>query len=184
MPEDADNWRLFVGIDIPAAAVAPVRAIQKEWEGRFRGRLTRPENLHLTLKFLGERPAAEVPALQAALRTVPFAPFTGSLDELGVFSSRGPIRILWLHVGGSEVIALQRAVDAALAPWFAPEERFMSHLTIARIKRVRQRRRFLDDLQRFEFDPIPFPVDSFVLKRSVLTHQGAVYSDIERYRGQ
>ena len=181
MPEAEPNWRLFVALDVPPAAAAPIRAIQRQWEGRCRARFTPPENLHLTLKFLGERPVDEVPALRAALRSVPFAPFTGTLDELGVFAGRGPLRILWLRLAGPEVMALQTAVDAALADRFAPETRFMSHLTIARLKQVPDRRRFLDELAAFTFDPIPFPVTAFTLKRSVLTPDGPIYSDVERY---
>jgi len=174
--------RLFVALELPAAARQAVAAVQRDWKRLevFEGRYTRPEHLHLTLKFIGEVPAADVAVYAEALRAVRMRPLNLQLDELGVFKATGPLRILWLHVGGEGVAALQQDVDAALCPPLQPEQRFMGHVTIARIKRAR-RRPFMAALEGYRLQPIPFVAVDFVLKRSQLGPEGPHYEDVERY---
>ena len=64
--ESSDRLRLFCALDLPESAIEPVVA----WQGRELrgGRIVPPENLHLTLAFLGSRPAADVPVIADALR--------------------------------------------------------------------------------------------------------------------
>ena len=79
------------------------------------------------------------------------------------------------------MVALQRAVDAALADLFPPERRFMSHLTLARVKAVPDRERLRAALPGFRVPALAFPVERFILKRSLLTPAGPQYSDLESY---
>lgn len=178
--------RLFVSVEPPPEVVAGIRAIQAEWQRQhlLRGRFTAPENLHLTLKFLGERPRAQVPEIRRRLESVRFAPFTARIGELGVFDPRREIRILWLHVAGAEVPALQRAVDRALSDLFPPERRFMSHLTIARISGVPNRERLLQEIARMSVPALAFTVGAFTLKESRLGPQGPSYRVMAEYPAQ
>lgn len=123
--------RVFVGIQIPLHVVSIIDEIQECVEPYFDGRFTAPRNLHVTLKFLGEIDTRTLDAVRTILSRIDFEPATASIDRFGTFSDR----ILWAHVSGLE--HLQAQVDEALAEIFAPENRFMSHLTIARITRVR-----------------------------------------------
>lgn len=181
-----DKLRLFVGIDVPPNVAREIAAVQARVRERslLRGRYTDPANLHLTLKFLGETPTAEVDGIRERLRRVQFDSFRATLDELGTFSSRGRIRILWLHLAAPELVQLQAAVDDALSDLFEVERRFMSHLTIARAKSVPNPRRLLAEIKTIAPPPLAFAVDKFKLKCSTLRAAGPVYADLETFAGR
>ena len=141
--------RLFVAIDLDdearrAIAVEQTR-LARELGGEERSslRLVRPEQMHLTLAFLGEtdqaRGAAVVEALDAPLSE---APFTIVFAGLGVFPPRGAPIVLWLGVtsGHREVTSVQRQIADRLAhAGVAPERRpYHPHLTLARWRTARQ----------------------------------------------
>lgn len=131
-------FRLFVALWLPAplARAALVR-LEELRPGSRLVRWVRPDQLHLTLKFLGETPAAKLPAIEAALRVVASSasPVTMGLAEGGVFPPAGPPRVLWLGLTPrEELVALAGRVEKALAPLgFPPERRpFAPHLTLGR----------------------------------------------------
>ena len=104
-------------------------------------RLTPPERVHLTLKFLGEVPPGDLPrvgsALERAARQV--EPFDATVSGFGAFPSARRARILWAGIGaGADGFrALSRAVGDLLEPeGFAREDRpFVPHLTLGRARR-------------------------------------------------
>ena len=128
--------RLFIGIAFDGGAkyavYETIRAIEPVCEGDF----TREENLHLTLKFLGEVQAARLPAIRAALQAAAAEarPFLLATSHLGYFKGSGG-RTLWL--GTEESAALVRLydnIDRGLAPaGFARDTRpLKAHITLAR----------------------------------------------------
>jgi len=181
--KDGVRQRLFIAVYLPGPVVDEVTRIQKELESPslFKGRFTKPLNLHLTMKFLGEVSTGDVEPIRAALRDVSLPSFEATLGELGVFSGRGQIRIVWAHIAGEPIVDLQRRVDSALSPAFEPEHRFMSHLTIARVKSIADRRRLLRTIDGFVMPGLEFAVTEFKLKRSVLSSAGPTYTDIDTY---
>lgn len=100
----------------------------------------RPENLHLTLRFLGEQGERELERAREALgeAAAQASPFAVGLKGLGAFPLRGRPRVVWVGVaeGADRLVGLQAAVEAALAVrGFHPEERpFHPHLTIGRVR--------------------------------------------------
>ena len=157
---------------------------RKYWKKRnlFEGKLTEKENLHLTLKFLREIDELGVEEVKKRLREIRFKSFKAALGEAGVFSEDF-LRIIWIKLEGN-AIELQKEVDNALKGLFKPEFRFMSHLTIARVKQAKDKRKLLDYLSSVKIKKIEFNVFEFALKSSVLTDKGPIYTDIERYRLQ
>jgi 2'-5' RNA ligase len=134
------SLRLFIAISLPAAlpeaiaeATAPVRA------GAPGVRWVAARSLHLTLVFLGERPANEPERLSAALGPVcaGIPAFALTLGRPGCFPNAQRPRVLWLGIaGGAEALtALQRAVSGALLRerLAQPEDRFSPHLTLGRV---------------------------------------------------
>ncbi len=99
-----------------------------------------PQNLHLTLRFLGELEAAAVEAVKGRL-AAPFdtPAFELGLSGLGAFPPAGPPRVIWLAVsGGAKALSgVSREVDARLAGAGLPrdERGFHAHLTLGRVKR-------------------------------------------------
>lgn len=133
------------------------------------GRRVRPENLHLTLAFLGEVPAAQAACLEAAAAGVRAAPFELVLDRLGGF---GRTRVVWLGCRHQPepLLALVRALNQALAEGcgYLPEARpFAAHLTVARRARHPPRPQ--------DVGPVPWPVSEFVLVESDLDPEGVRY---------
>ncbi len=103
-------------------------------------RWTRPENVHLTLKFLGEVPEGEIEQIGAALRKAcaDHTPFDASLSSFGAFPSARRARVIWAGAGaGSEKLrALAADVETAFEPLgFGREDRtFVPHATLGRVR--------------------------------------------------
>jgi len=135
--------RAFIAIDLPPAVKAALADVAATLGGRVpRGvvRWVRPEQMHLTLRFLGDTPTDRLPALAAALDALAagHAPFALRLTGVGCFPNARRPRVVWVGLGGEEakLTALAAALEAALRPLgWPPEDRpFRAHLTLGRVK--------------------------------------------------
>ena len=149
-----------------------------------RVRWTRPDNFHLTLKFLGDVvPEERLEEISAALRTAcaRHAPFDAGLTGFGAFPSARRARILWSGVGrGADAVrALAADVDAALEPLgFVREGRpYAPHATLGR---VRGRPASLE-LPPAVLEECGFRVERADLVKSTLTAEGPVYETLEGF---
>jgi RNA 2',3'-cyclic 3'-phosphodiesterase len=139
VPEGA--YRLFVAVPVPPDALEACRSLI---DGVRRGpagrgaRWVRTDNLHLTLRFLGDTPPARAPAVAEAVRRAAAASveFEVRLAGAGAFPSLGRPRALWLGIvqGAAELGAIAAALEAPLAElgWPAEGRPFRPHLTVAR----------------------------------------------------
>jgi len=176
--------RFFVAIELPQQVRDNLAQVCQYFINKelFLGRCTRPENIHLTLKFLGEVKSEMVPAIDAALKTISHKSMQVNLGSLDVLPTRKNIRILFAHVIGDRLSSLAKKIDDVLADTFEPEIRpFKSHATIARIKSIKDRRKFLHELDVTTVSSDVWHINSFVLKSSVLTPEGSLYNDIAQY---
>ena len=171
--------RCFIALDLPRKVINEIKRIQKMIGKKFifNGKFTEPENLHLTLKFLGEIDEGKIEEVKERLRGVNFSKFTARLGKVGVFSKKVP-RIIWVELLG--VYGLQKEVDRVLEGLFDVEHRFMSHITIARIKYIKKNE-LVEYLECMKVDG-RFEVNEFFLKESELMADGPRYIDIESYR--
>jgi 2'-5' RNA ligase len=133
--------RIFIAVEIPTGiqkAIAQSTAPLKE---ALPGRLVRwvaPQNVHLTLKFLGDVSPPNVERLAEALKgeAASHAPFPMSVDGLGTFPNPRRARVIWIGLEAPPALdVLRHAVEAAVARLgYAPEDRpFSPHLTIGRV---------------------------------------------------
>lgn len=181
--------RLFVAAELPAGHRAALADVCER--GRSGGvRWVPAENVHLTLKFLGEVDGEKVAKIEEALAAVAAGaePFTLSLSDCGCFpNSRAP-RVLWVGLGeGAEAAAaLAAAVDRALEPLGFPREKrpFKAHLTIGRAKDPRgagaTASRKLAQLHGFAAPAEQ--LEAVALVKSTLTPEGSIYEEIGRWR--
>lgn len=179
--------RAFVAIELPEPVRAVLARLQRSLkESKVASvKWVDPQGIHLTLKFLGNIDAAEVPELSGTLREAVegIAPFYLELGEPGVFPHIRSPRVVWVGVRGEteRLLALHNRVEQALVPHgFAPEKRaFSPHLTLGRVREGAQAtelRRLGDSIAALKAETVSFNVDSVNLMRSQLTREGAIYS--------
>lgn len=169
--------RVFIAIDIPPEILKEISKIQEQLPDFF-GKKTERDNLHLTLKFLGEVDLEKIEKIRKKLKEIKIKKFQAEMGELGVFSPKF-IRILWLSLKGCE--KLQKEIDEKLIDFFEKERRFMGHLTLARIKKIENKKKFLEFLKNIKFSKFQFEIKCFQLKSSILSPTGPKYQDIEIY---
>ncbi len=91
--------------------------------------------------------------------------------------------IRWIDVKPEEdAIRLQKQIDSSLLDMFSSEQRFYAHLTLGRVKSIKDKVAFLKRLQSAEIRRIEFDVDEFSLVESKLRRDGPVYSIVERFK--
>jgi 2'-5' RNA ligase len=142
--EAGESWRLFVAIPVPEDVKATIRRTQAAIRQRISGegiRWTRPDQFHLTLKFLGDIPSASISILGDALlaTAVGFSPLPLAARGLGFFPGARAPRVIWAGIKdpGDQLADLHRGLERACVRFRteAPESDFHAHVTLARIKR-------------------------------------------------
>lgn len=166
--------RTFIAIAIPEEIKKEIIKIQEKLPD-FVGKKTEIENLHLTLKFIGEISEEKIARIKKKLSEIKFNKFEIQLDKIGMFSDR----IIWLNMQNCG--ELQKEIDEKLSKFFEKEERFMGHLTIARVKKLENRKEFVEKLKKIKISAMKFEVNSFELMKNILKRPAPVYSVIEKY---
>lgn len=180
MSEEKKPTRAFICIEFSDEAIKEIARVQEMLSKvKFTGKLTEPENLHLTLKFLGEIDEDKLEKARKEIKKIDFSTMNLKLGKIGTFSIRGNPRIVWIKVEGKVLYELQKRIDDCLKGLFASEERFMGHLTIARIKYAKDKKGFLSHIESIHVKPVAFSVSKFSLKKSELKPIGPTYTDIE-----
>ncbi|MFH1425676.1 MAG: RNA 2',3'-cyclic phosphodiesterase [archaeon] len=174
--------RAFIALDFPDEVIKEIARLHPLINKQsFTGKLTELENLHLTLKFLGEIDNSRLTKVKTALSKISFPKFQAKLQEAGTFSYNKKPKIAWIKIGGKETYDLQKVIDNSLKDLLPKEERFMSHLTIARIKYTKDNQAFTDYIKKLSVKPIAFLITEFKLMSSELKPMGPVYETIESY---
>ena len=172
--------RLFVAIRPPG----PVRALLLAAMGGISGaRWQSDDQLHLTLRFVGEVDRHLARDIHAALGGIHHPAFEIAVSGLGTFERRGHPEAVWAGVAPHEPLkALHNKIDQAIARvGIEPERRaYLPHITLARLGRAAGPVHNLLGGSGGLATP-PFRVEAFALFESRLTPEGAVYSVVERY---
>ena len=175
--------RIFICVDFPEEITKEIARIQGALSNyKFTGKLTESENLHLTLKFLGEIDEEKLKKVKEALSTIKFKEFEAKLDLVGIFKIKGNPKIVWIKIGGKDIFNLQKEIDNSLKDLFKKEERFMSHLTIARIKYTKDKKEFENFIKNIHSRKLYFKISKFYLKKSDLKPLGPIYTTLEEYK--
>jgi 2'-5' RNA ligase len=179
--------RTFIAIDLPVS----IRAALREKQASFccvcpDAGWTRPEGIHLTLKFLGDVSVARVEEVSQNLKNLrPFESFTVGLKGFGFFPDARRPRVFWAGVDApASLRQLAEQVEEVMGRiGFPREERpFRPHLTLARFK-TPQPQPALQTLlaQQSEQQLGNFEVSDFFLFESKLSPKGAEYRKVERF---
>jgi RNA 2',3'-cyclic 3'-phosphodiesterase len=163
--------RAFISLDLPQEILEEIEKIQKKIKEKnlIEGKFTEKENIHLTLKFIGEISEEKILEIKNALSKIDYRKFKVKLGNLGFFSNR----ILWVELLGEDIFNLQKEIDEKLK---SKEERFMSHITIARIKKIINKSEIKNI--KINYDKSSNEIKSFSLKKSTLSPVGPIYEEI------
>src|SRR5215813_1474257 len=179
--------RAFICIDVSASIKARLAALQDELR-KLNAQVSwvKPENIHLTLKFLGDVSHSELPKIIEAVRRVigSCSPFEVEVEGAGCFPSPRKPNVLWVGFANlpPALITLQKAFEDELERvGFAREEKsFKPHLTIGRIRQPRNAQRLAEELLKRGFPAEGFQADEIILMRSDLTPRGAIYTPLAK----
>lgn len=183
MPE---TLRTFIAIELSSEI--------QEKVGEFANSLRNPQdkitwvstkNVHITLKFLGDVPANDIVSIQNIISEVAkgHKSLNASIKGTGVFPSERNPRVLWVGVdnGKEEIKNVFTDLENKLASiGISKEERgFTAHLTIGRIKYVKDINEFAQNISKHKEDLFGnFLVDGISLVKSTLTPKGSVYETL------
>lgn len=188
--EISNTWRVFVAIELPVA----VRRKLIEHIDRLRDTMPevraswcREENLHLTLKFLGDTPVTRVEGLaQAARRAASkVEPFEIVIGGCGAFPPRGQPRVLWIGIDdpSGRLADLHTTLEdeCAKAGFPRAERPFHPHLTIARIRKPHDSRHLVAVHKGMVFDREAVGASELAVVRSELSSEGSRHTVISRH---
>ena len=173
--------RLFVAVELPADLRQRIRRIST---GVRDARWVAEENLHLTLRFIGEVEEYRLDDIVGALDAVESPSFPLTLAGAGHFESRKRVRTLWIGAEKSpELAVLAERIDHALVrAGLAPEGRkFSPHITVARLTGATAPAVAEWLAANTLFKGFPFHITRFVLFASYLGRGGPTYQIVEAF---
>jgi RNA 2',3'-cyclic 3'-phosphodiesterase len=178
-------WRMFCAFELPES----LRVRMKEHAERVRevvpdaaASWSRPENIHLTLKFFGNVDQAQAPIISDVLARVAneSAPIEIVIGGTGVFPRPSRPQVLWIGIDdrtGALARLQKRVEDECAREGFPKEDRvFRPHLTIARIRNPHNANRLAEAHLRLEFAPAELLLNELELFRSELSPKGSRYT--------
>ena len=187
-------YRLFISINLPPDLLAALTQVQDDLKRQLAAyplRWSRPQGIHLTLKFLGNTDPARVQAIVGAIAAASagVAPFDIGIGGLGCFPNPRTPRVLWVGVEEPTGALARLAADVdeqmAALGWQREKRPFSPHLTLARTRKdilSTQRRALGEALAalRYPVDLGHFRAEHVHLMRSQLHPGGAIYTSLAR----
>ena len=179
--------RLFVAVEIENSDVLlRILKVKRYVSSCSKGKGIKPvedENVHLTLRFIGEVPENLLPEISECVKLASsFPSFTMKILGLGAFPSPSRPRVIWVGVdeGAKKLKELRKQLETCLSRYSKPDRnRFVPHITIARVKGKYDLSCLREILTAYEKHV--FGVSSVTqvkLKKSVLRPEGPIYSDV------
>ena len=185
-----EEWRTFCAIELSnevrerlAEHAQQLRQKNPEASASW----SRPENVHLTLKFFGNVPTQDLSKISAAASRAAkeFSLFQIRIGGTGVFPRRSRPQVLWIGVedASGHLSDLQQRLEEEFAiEGFPKDDRgYRPHLTIARLRKPEDARQLAEAHIQTKFSFIEVPVNEFVLFRSELSSKGSRYMPISKH---
>lgn len=173
--------RLFIAIDF-GELKNYLNGLQNKID-KASAKLKETPAFHLTLKFLGDVADNKVEAIKEKLTPIKFQEFFLTLDKIGVFPNENRVRVIWVGVAPQDqVIELQKKIENSLEEFnFKKDFKFHPHITLARVKFVKDKENFRKALKKIDVEKKTIEVKNFKLIKSTLTGEGPVYEDIANF---
>lgn len=177
--------RCFIAVECSNTEVVEgIRQVQDILDGSG-GQLkhVEPENIHLTLKFLGEIDQHVVDEVAVIIKSISFEAFSFKVEEVGVFPNLNRPATIWAGIteGITELAAVFEEVDSKMGKLGFERERrrFQPHLTISRVKGGKNRDQLVEALLSLKDTVFGYvSVDRVIMKKSLLTPKGPIYTSL------
>lgn len=174
--------RLFIAIPLPQNIKDYLRDVQTQFKECYCvAKWVNPQNIHMTLKFLGQLKEEKIPAIKNVIKEVAvnFSALEVRLTEFGFFPNERNPRVFFVSTDNEETLqkiayTLEEKLEAL---GFEREYRFRSHITLARFKSRKNIECLVGKTKEIKADKT-FPVDSIILYKSTLTPHGPIYEEI------
>jgi 2'-5' RNA ligase len=181
------KFRGFIAIDIDSFP----KLVQFENEIKNSGanvKLVEPENIHITLKFLGDTDEKHTDRIEEIIKDAvkDSDSFEIKLKGAGVFPNQNYIKVMWIGMeNGEQIGEIANKIDEEISELgFKKENRgFSAHLTIARIKSAKNKEKLLQLIEKYrdiEFGTLK--IDTIKLKKSELTPKGPIYTTLKEVK--
>jgi 2'-5' RNA ligase len=179
--------RSFIAVDLDNQKLLQSIVAAQQTLSRTGGdlKLVEPQNIHITLRFLGEIRQELVQDIIEQMKEVRFSPFTARFKGVGVFPNLHRPRVVWVGIedGAREMSNISNTLEKGLRTLrVQPDNRgFTPHLTVARVRsgrNISELSQTISEMQDMEFGSIG--VNCVRLKKSTLSSSGPTYEDIYR----
>lgn len=169
--------RCFVAVEIPETLKTKIKELQEQL-ANYDVKLVEPQNLHFTVKFLGELDSSKVGEVKQKLSDLASnsTQFSVLLSSVGAFPNLTYIKVIWIGAVSQDFLNLHKFVSSTLK---GIDKEAIPHLTIARVRTPRNKEIIQKIIKRYENESFgSFNVEKIKLKKSTLTPRGPIYEDL------
>ena len=177
--------RTFIAIELPVEVKQAARQIQNRLRESIEGiRWVKHENIHLSVKFLGNVEENRINDIAAAVKNAvkDISVMILKTGHLGIFPNEKRPRILWLGIEGDvrEFIRMSKNCESELAKlgYEKDAREIKPHITVGRIRSSKKQKGLVTILKDIPIESIEFRADALKLMRSELNPNGAVYTNL------
>ena len=178
--------RTFIAIELPVEVKQVARRIQNQLEESIEGiRWVKHENIHLSVKFLGNVEENRINNIAAAVKNAveDISVMNLKTGHLGIFPNEKRPRILWLGIEGDvrEFIRMSKNCESELAKlgYEKDARENKPHITVGRIRSSKKQKGLVNIIKDIPIESIEFRVNALNLMRSELNPNGAVYTNLK-----
>jgi len=175
--------RCFIAIELSQETRGVLDKIQEELKQTIHGvKWVKPDNIHLTLKFIGNVEEETVDKIKEAMTQAASQtqPFKIKLSSAGAFPTPERPRVIWIGIeeGRKESTDIASSVEEKLIPLGIEKENraFHPHLTLARVKFLKDKSSVKNAFTSLKIPQIEMTAEKVTLFQSTLSREGAVYS--------
>src|SRR3989344_1582342 len=166
--------RCFIAFDVPEEIKEKVKEIQENIKGDF-AKISLTKDYHCTLRFLGRIKEKDVGYLKEELNKLKFEKFYVEMDEFIYFPNDKRIRVIGLNLKSEKLYELKEKIDGLIREKFGKDRRFKAHLTIGRVKYIKDKEELM---KRLKVEKDKFLVDKVILYKSELLNEGAKHTKL------
>ena len=177
------EFRGFIAVDIDTNSKIEKILSELEGSGAFI-KLVELKNIHITIKFLGSIDFCNTEEINDIIKnaTNNIQPFKIELTGMGVFPNQNYIKIIWIGIKKVEILNnISKKIEYELnnAGYGNKAQKFYPHITIGRVKSAKNKEKILEIVDKYKNTKLSeIIIDSIKLKKSELTPEGPIYTDI------